>query len=66
MHDHPCFERGDFDDALPTPGFYPSTIGTARYRVSRSGHRLGLCARETNRKVVCDGLWNEAAGGNGK
>lgn len=42
MHDHPCFERGDFDDALPAPGFYPSTIGTARYRVSRGGHRMLL------------------------
>jgi len=42
MHDHPCFDHGDFDDALPAPGFYPSTIGTARYRLSRSGHRMLL------------------------
>ena len=42
MNDHPCFERGDFDDALPAPGFYPSTIRTARYRLSRGGHRMLL------------------------
>ena len=42
MNEHPCFERTDFDDALPAPGFYPSTIRTARYRLSRSGHRMLL------------------------
>jgi hypothetical protein len=41
MH-HPCFERADFDDALPAPGFYPSTISAARYRVSRRGNRMLL------------------------
>lgn len=42
MHDHPCFERDDFDDALPAPGCYPSTIRTACYRRSRGGNRMLL------------------------
>lgn len=37
-----CFERSDFDSALPPPGFYPSTIATARYRSSRRGNRMLL------------------------
>jgi len=38
----PCFERSDFESALPAPGFYPSTIGSARYRCSRRGNRMLL------------------------
>lgn len=36
----PCFEHCDLDRALPPPGFYASTISTARYRKSRGGNRM--------------------------
>lgn len=39
---NPCFERCDFDNALPVPGVYPSTICSARYRSSRRGNRMLL------------------------
>lgn len=38
----PCFDRSDFDAALPPPGLYPSTIASARYRSSRRGNRMLL------------------------
>ena len=38
--DNPCFECSDFDDALPPPGLYSSTITNARYRSSRCGNRM--------------------------
>jgi hypothetical protein len=38
----PCFERTDFDGALPPPVFYSSTITNARYRSSRRGNRMLL------------------------
>ena len=34
MHETPTFEDSDFQDELPAPGFYRSTIGTARLRRS--------------------------------
>jgi hypothetical protein len=38
----PCFDHSDFDDALPPPGLYPSTITGARFRSSRHGNRMLL------------------------
>lgn len=34
------FEESDLHDELPDPGFYPSTITTARLRRSASGNRM--------------------------
>lgn len=36
----PHFESADVSDDLPAPGFYASTITTARLRRSQGGHRM--------------------------
>jgi hypothetical protein len=34
------FETTDLQDQLPEPGYYKSTISTARFRTSQSGNRM--------------------------
>lgn len=35
-----CFDAGDVEDLLPSPGVYRSRISTARFRKSASGNRM--------------------------
>ncbi|MBA7681658.1 hypothetical protein ES703_89998 [subsurface metagenome] len=36
----PCFKFEDFHDQLPDPGFYPSSIKSARFRRSAAKNRM--------------------------
>jgi len=40
MSTHARFEEADLHDELPAPGYYPSTITTARLRRSAGGNRM--------------------------